>query len=286
MEDQSVQYRPIESSAAYWLCAFVAVLLALDAIVGLLVPGVYHDSPGWAAQARGVNLIDLFLAVPALVISMALARRGSRRAVLVWIGVLGYVLYNSAIFTFDIAFNRLFLVYVGLLALAVFGSVYISRAIEPADLASRFWQSTPVLSVSVYLVAVAALFLLAWMKDIIPAVVTDTTPPNVLQAQIPTNPVYVLDLGFLIPLHVLAAVWLLRARAAGYVVAGALLVLNLLLSLSIISSTLFQYAIDPSISLAIVPVFAIIALASLLLTIVYLRAMNAGSTVGRLPRKG
>jgi predicted anti-sigma-YlaC factor YlaD len=124
---------------------------------------------------------------------------------------------------------------------------------------------------------VAALFLLAWMRDIVPALLTNTTPATILEAKLPTNPVYVLDLGFLIPLSIAGAVWLLRRSAWGYLLAGLLPVLNALLSLSIISSTLFQYANDRSTSLAVIPLFGIIALASVVLAIRYLAALQEGS---------
>jgi hypothetical protein len=195
----------------------------------------------------------------------------------VWLGALGYVLYNAVIFAFELAFNRFFLVYVGLLAFAVFALIANLTQLDLSVLPTRFSRSTPTRSVSAYLVIVAALFLLAWMRDIVPALLTNTTPAAILQAKLPTNPVYVLDLGFLIPLSIAGAVWLLRRSAWGYLLAGLLLVLNALLSLSIISSTLFQSANDPSTSLAVIPLFGIIGLASVLLAVGYLSSLQAES---------
>jgi hypothetical protein len=178
------------------------------------------------------------------------------------------------IFAFDVAFNPLFLVYVGLLSLAFWLSIVILTRLDVDALRTRFSLETPIRAVSIYLLLVAALFFLVWMKSIVPAVLGNTTPPDIVKAKIPTNPVYVLDLGFLLPAFVLAAVWLIRRRAWGYALAGPLLVLNSLLSLSIISSALFQYANDRSTSLAVVPLFGIIAVASIMLAIRYLRSLQ------------
>lgn len=264
-------------SLAYRLSVALAVLLFVAAVAGLFVPGLYRDTSAWTAQSRGVNLVDLVIALPTLVASLLLAARGSSRAQVVWLGALGYVLYNAVIFTFDVAFNPLFLVYVGLLSLSVFSLIALLTHLDVENLRSRFSVDTPIRSVSVYLVIVAALFFLAWMKDIIPAILGNSIPTTIVQAKIPTNPVYVLDLGFLLPLFILSALWLLRRRAWGYLLAGQLLVLNSLLSLSIISSGLFQYANDRSTSLAIVPMFGIITVVSVVLVIRYVRSLREGS---------
>jgi hypothetical protein len=264
-------------TAAYSLAAWLTVVLLVVAAGGLLLPELYRDPDGWAAQARGINLVDVVVTVPTLIASMALSARGSLRAHIVWVGALGYVLYNAVIFAFEVAFNRLFLLYVGLLSLAVFALIANLRGLGIPRLTPRFSGRTPVRSVSAYLMLVAALFLLAWMSEIVPALVANTTPTNIAAAKLPTNPVYVLDLAFLIPLYVLAAIWLLDRRAWGYVLAGVHLVLNTLLSVSIISSTLFQYASDRSVSLAVIPLFGIIALVSVALAMRYLGAVQAQS---------
>jgi hypothetical protein len=49
---------------------------------------------------------------------MLVTARGWRRTHLVWIGFLGKLVYDEYIFAFDIAFNPLLLIYVGLLSLA------------------------------------------------------------------------------------------------------------------------------------------------------------------------
>lgn len=214
--------------ASFWLSGTLAMLLLVAAVGGLLIPGVYRDTPGWAAQARGVNLVDLFGALPTLVASMVLGARGSRRARIVWLGVLGSVVYNAAIFAFAIAFNHFFLVYVANLGLAVFALEACRHGFLSSGFSHRPVARAQRRSVSLYLLIVAAFFLLAWMAEIIPSLISDTTPQSIRDAGLPTNPVYVLDLSLLLPLYVLAAVWLLPDQGRGFVLAGALLVFNVL----------------------------------------------------------
>ena len=130
---------------------------------------MYRDAPGWAAQARGVNLLDLMLTLPALVVAVVLAARGSRRAWVVWLGVLGYVLYNAAIFAFTIAFNRLFPVYVAVFGLAIFDITLVTTTIR-RDLPAGDVTTAPRVAARACLMLVAALFVLAWMAEIVPAI--------------------------------------------------------------------------------------------------------------------
>jgi len=53
--------------------------------------------------------VTLVVAIPALAASLILAARGSPRAQITWLGVLGYIFYMYVVYTFDVAFNWLFL---------------------------------------------------------------------------------------------------------------------------------------------------------------------------------
>ena len=252
----------------------LAGLLLVEALGGLLVPDLYRDAPTWAAQARGVNAIDLVVTLPTLVIALLLSARGSRRARVVWLGVLGYVLYNAVIFGFTMAFNQLFLVYVGVLSVSVFGIVAL---LNDGRIPRGQLTGTARGVVSVYLLALAALFLLTWLAEILPALATHTTPNSIVAARLPTNPVYVLDIGVLLPLFVLAAVGLLRREPGAAGLCGSLLVLNVLLALSIMASTVLQHAVDETIALSILPLFGVIAASSLALAVWLLSAWRPAS---------
>ena len=94
--------------AAYRLSGAIAVLMVIASAAGLLVDGLYRDGP-WAREAlRGGDLTTMAVAVPILVTSLLLARRGSRAAQAVWLGALAYSLYNYAYYVFGAAFNDIF----------------------------------------------------------------------------------------------------------------------------------------------------------------------------------
>lgn len=82
-------------------------------------------------------MTTLMVAVPLLVASLLLAKRGSRVAQAVWLGALAYSLYNYAYYVFGASFNVPSLVIAGILlwrrtasgflfgtAMAVMGAIY------------------------------------------------------------------------------------------------------------------------------------------------------------------
>ena len=264
----------------YRLSGGLAVLLAIASAAGLFVPGLYRDAPDWIAQTRGTDMVTLTIALPALLASLMLSARGSRRAEIVWLGVLGYVLYMYAIYAFDVVFNPLFLVYVASFSLALWSTVVLLVRAEPASLRARFAPGLPVRRIAGYLLGVAALFCLAWLKEIIPATLRNTAPAGLRGLALPTNPVHVLDLSVLLPLVALAGIWLRQCRPWGYLLAGVLLTTLTLVGLSIVSISLFDYRVTSTVSLAVVPVFALVTLVGLWLLVSYLRHL------GREPRSG
>ena len=101
--------------AARVLTGLLILLCILIAVVGLFVPGVYHDSPSSIPLQHGNDLAALLVGVPLLVVSLHFAARGSLRGYLLWLGGLGWAVYLGAIDAFSLQFNALFLAYVAIL---------------------------------------------------------------------------------------------------------------------------------------------------------------------------
>src|SRR5688500_16350163 len=104
-----------------WLSLLLATLVAAAAAAGILLQGTYaKESASWAAQGVGHDIVTLTLVVPLLVVSAIEASRGSKRALLVWAGVLVYLGYSYTLYAFFIHFNALFLVYTAALSLSFY----------------------------------------------------------------------------------------------------------------------------------------------------------------------
>jgi len=78
-----------------WLTVPIAILVTIAAVSELLVDGLFRGhTPYFVAQAIGQDVVTLVVALPAMVVGAALASRGSERALMVWLGVLVYLVYT------------------------------------------------------------------------------------------------------------------------------------------------------------------------------------------------
>jgi hypothetical protein len=195
----------------------IAVLATVAAAIGLARPEVYVRETAWVIpQNRGQDLVTL-VALASLVLALIQARRGSPRATLVWLGLLGYVAYTYTGAAFAYAFNALFLVYVALFGLSGAALIAGLAGIDVVALRSAFDARVPRRGVIAFLVVMALVLCLLWLAQIIPFFVSGALPPMIERANTPTVFVFVLDLGVVVPLALLSAWWLARDAPWGYV---------------------------------------------------------------------
>jgi hypothetical protein len=212
----------------------LALLVAAASLGGIVLPATYaRETANWAAQGVGQDWADLLLAVPWLAIAGVLARSGSRRALLLLGGGFFYTLYEFAIYAFAVHFNALFLVYCAVLGLSAFGLAGVAAILWNED--ARGWYSGPVptRAVGIFLTAVGVLFSLLWLAEIVPALARGTVPRSVMEAGAATNPVHVIDLSVVLPVHIIAGISLLRRRPLGYALAPIVLGFGVLMAASI-----------------------------------------------------
>ncbi len=93
------------------LTVFIAVLTALAAAGGLFIPDLYRDEITLIPMQRGQDVVTLIVA-PFLLITAIYAYRGSKRSLLIYIGLLAYILYSYTGAAFAYSFNKLVLVYI------------------------------------------------------------------------------------------------------------------------------------------------------------------------------
>jgi hypothetical protein len=203
---------------AHRLSMLAAALMAAASAAGLLRAGLYRDNVLVASGWYGNDLVTLAVASPLLLASSAFARRGSARALLVMFGMLDYALYNYAFYLFGAAFNALFLVYVAVVVLAAAGLIFGLSALD----ARGFDESAarvPARPVAVFMLVVAAGLGGFWVATSLAYVLTGEVPAVVTAVGHPTNVIAALDLSMVVPLMLIAGVWLWQRRPWGYVLA-------------------------------------------------------------------
>jgi len=262
---------------AWRLSGILIFVTLVQSAVGAFFPTIFRDQPMSAGNAQGTDVVILFVAIPTLVISMLLTVRGSLRAQIIWAGTLSYILYNAVLFAFDVAFNSLFLLYVATLSLALWSLVALLVHLDVESIRARFASKMPVRAFASYLLLISVLFLVTWMRQILPALFETTTPAFLHGTNMLTSPVHVLDLGFALPLGILGAVWLWQRKGWGYLLAGLMLSMMTIETASIAVDQFFGHLSDPTASPDAVPLFVALTLIGLVVVIAYLRYLHPES---------
>jgi hypothetical protein len=205
---------------AYILSIIIAILAAVASVGGLFLNGLYRDNLFVTSAWKGNDVVTLLIAIPLLVTALAFSARGSLRAQLIWMGVLDYMLYNYAFYLFGAAFNWFFLIYVALLGLSIFALVFGLVNLDVNRIRQQFRERTPVRWIAGYMLFVAAGLSLVYFAQSLAFIFTGQLPAIVTRTGHPTSVVFALDLTLLVPVLVLGAVWLLRRKPWGYVLAG------------------------------------------------------------------
>lgn len=254
-----------QTGAWVWLTLPTAILLAIAAGGGVLIGGLYHDTPTMATQAIGQDLASLVVALPVLVISALLAWRGSLRARIIWLGSLVYVLYAYVGYAFAVRFNQMFLVYVALVGCSLYALIGGLASTDLAAVKASFSDRMPVRAVSIYLGVIAALFYLLWLSESLPASLAGQPSAALVEAGTPTNFIQVEDMAAFLPAVVIAAVSLWRRRALGYTLAGVVLVQFVLLPIAILSIVGLGFMVRQGLPIVLpqLAIFVVILLVSL-----------------------
>jgi hypothetical protein len=217
-----------------WSAIVIAFLVALTAVAGIFWPATYaRETLFMKAGGIGSDLVDLLLVVPVLLISGIKGYRGSVPARLVWLGTLGYLLYNFALYVFGVHFNILFLVYCATLSLCLYVTIFSVQLIPFEQIAQTYSPRAPRRTAAVFFLVLALLFAAFDMSEIIPSTLAGRIPESAIRANTPVNFVHVLDLTFLLPAMCIAAFLLFRRKLSGYAVAPALLALLAIMNIEL-----------------------------------------------------
>ncbi|MDR7497961.1 MAG: hypothetical protein QN174_13510 [Armatimonadota bacterium] len=223
------------------LSYLLAALVTTASAAGLFVERVYAlEQPIWAAQAAGQDLVNIAVAVPALAASAYLARRGSMRAWLVWLGVLIYLVYSYLLYAFFVHFGPLFPVYLAVLSLSFYLCLSAVLTADAARVAAAFSERAPVALTSSYMLVLAAVFVALEASAIGGALARGSIPEGAAVTGLPVDPVHVLDVALLFPGMALAALLLRRGRPLGYLLAGPLLTHMAILGVAVIAMMLMM----------------------------------------------
>jgi hypothetical protein len=251
------------------LLTFVTLILVLGLTVasyyGAFVPGTYaKDAVSIAAQGMGQDIFDLFVVGPLLLLSLIGAFKKNKIAFYIYSGTVFYVLYSFFIYAFGVHFNFVFLWYCLTLGSAFYTFVLILNEVSGVNLKSWFHSKISVRPIGIYLIFIAVLFYLLWLKDVVPAVLGHTLPRDVSQYGLLVNPVHVMDIALALPGLIFSSVLLIKKKSLGFFFAPVYLVFITLLTLALVAMAVMVKIKGISDDIALVYIFSVLALINIL----------------------
>lgn len=260
--------------------SIVAALMAASSSVGLAVGGLYRDNELVAAGWRGNDVVTLALAVPLLIGAIVLARRGSKRGLLIGLGLLAYAAYNYAFYLFGAAFNSLFLPYAGVLAFSTLGLIGGLASTEIRALAAGIRVNPRDRSIGWLVIAIALVLGIFWTVTSAAFVFTGAEPAMVEATGHPTNVTAALDLWLVVTFGVLGGAWLVRGKAWGFVVSAVWTVKGAVYMTALSAASVSAFLSGAADSLAQLGLWIPIGTACVLGAAVLLRPSGPAESIG------
>ena len=248
-------------SALNWLVAIIALCALAATGFGLLTPnngslisfrtirdepveiwgqGLYkYDTPIGATGFTAADMITLVLAIPILLISIVIYRRGSLKGGLLLTGVLAYFLYNYTSMGFGTAYNNLFLAYIFIFSASLYGLILALLSFDLKTLPSHFRTGLPRNGIGIFLIVSGFIVSLIWLlMSIIPALIAGKAP---LEAYYYTTfTTGFIDIGIVAPALILAGVSIRRGTPLGYLLASTMLIFTCILGANLTAAGVVQ----------------------------------------------
>jgi hypothetical protein len=248
-------------SALNWLVPLIVVLALFAAGVGLFYPDVgspftftavrgeivqiwgqgwyRYDTPIGALSFKAGDLITLFLAIPALIVSFVLYRQGSLRGGLFLSGALAYFLYTYISLGFGATYNNLFIVYVLIFSASLFGLILALTSFDIQTLPAHFADTLPHRGIGIFLIVSGIILSVIWLVlSIIPALLQNKAAPEAYFYT--TFMTGIVDIGIVAPALLLAGVLMHGRAPLGYLLASTMLVFTCILGPSLAAGGTIQ----------------------------------------------
>lgn len=255
----------------------IVVLIAICSGIGFFNQELYSkETTDWLSQCIGQDISNLFIIAPALLISSYFSAKSSKMAKIIWLGVMATNIYSYILYCFAVHFNSFFHLYCAILGLSVFSVIkFFTNSDE--DYREWFTDKVPSKTVGIFLIVITSMFVFLWMSDSLPYALKNTVPPSITADGLLTNPVHVLDFSFYLPMMYISAVFLMKKKSLGYLMAPVMIVFGIATNINIISLTIVvmqKTSIDSRFMLVIFTVLTIICLYFLWLMLKNLKILD------------
>ena len=257
------------------LSFLLAALIIFVSSFGLLSKQIYsRETLNWTVQAVAQDSIDLFILTPLLLLSSFYIYNRNKIALLIWSGILLYLIYTFIIYCFAVHFNSLFLFYCLTLGLSFYLFMYflISQIRDPV--VNDYTVKIPVKTIGIYIITIACLFFLLWLSEIMPPMLKNSVPKEIVEIGLPVNPIFSIDLSICLPGFFITGFLLLKKTQLGLLLTPAILVFTILMDITISTLNIFMKLKGLETNLSISIVMVLFAAISVILLVKFLKSLQ------------
>jgi hypothetical protein len=212
---------------------FVAGVLSAAALHGILNPANAYPAGDLARTFVPNDVVSLALGVPALLGSMAWARRGRLLGLLGWTGALFFIPYNDIAYIMALPLNWVFAAHVVLAAASIYTLIVLLAAVDFEATSRRLRGRVPVRLAGAVMGILGGLFLVRVLALLTQAIAAGAALPATELA------VHTADL-LITPAWIIGGLLLWRRQAWGYVVGLGLLFQGSMLFLGLLAFLVLQ----------------------------------------------
>ena len=274
----NISVKPKEDKTLIYLTILIVILIVTCSSIGIWHEQIYSkETVGWLSQCIGQDISNMFIISPILLVSVFYASKGNKIAKIIWIGTIIINVYTYVIYCFAVHFNFLFHVYCLILGLSIFSALIFFIKNINEDFKNWFTQKTPTKTIGIFLFIVASMFTVLWLSDSLPAVLTNTTPENLIKDNLFTSPVQVLDFSFYLPLMFISSVMVIKKKTLGYILAPMMIVFIILTNVNIICLTVVTMQRTSSNNISMIIAFCIFAFICIWFLYLFLKNISDSS---------
>jgi hypothetical protein len=275
MKKEEKMTRTSKLQAVAVLSYLAAGAVALASLGGIFLQRTYvHETPSWAAQGLGQDVVNLVFVVPLLLASIFLLRKGKKVYLFMLGGLLVYVAYSYVLYCFCVHFNRLFFIYCAALGFSVYALVLLGMELQADRVESWFNRKTSTTFPALYFLATTAIFYLLWLTEDVPAVFSGVAPKSLAEAGLFSNPVHVLDLSLVLPAMALASLQLWKKKAFGYLFFPVMMAFAIVMGVAILGMMVALHLRGLTSDTLVVYVFAVLILLNSGVLTYFLRSLK------------
>jgi hypothetical protein len=247
------------------LSIVIGVCAIITSVSGLS-GNLYSDHPWAAIQLMGQDVVTILLSLLMIFLSFV----QNVKVLIIRAGFFGYFAYTYITYAFGPTLNYMFILYVLLMSLSVLGLILIFVQLSAYHIQAEQSFIFPV--TSLYLFLVALMLAILWLADIFstlrgaPLLENPTGEPFLT--------VYALDLGFVIPVSIYAALTLWRKRTIGFLLSGFMLVKTTTMGFALIAMAISLYVYDYGLEIFLLILWGILGTIGLILTFFFLKKVS------------